>query len=75
MIVLPETMRVNTIKWFRQGIGHTSGDRLQDMLRQCYRLQLIHQHIETFKCKDCQRYKIPDHGYGLLLKRGVQIAS
>jgi hypothetical protein len=30
--------------------------------------------IDRLKCKDCQRYKVADRGYGLLPEREVQIA-
>jgi hypothetical protein len=35
---------------------------------------LICWYIEQLKCPDCQQYKIPGRGYGLLPKRKVCVA-
>jgi hypothetical protein len=31
-------------------------------------------HIDKLKFKDCQKYKLAGHGYGILPKQEVQIA-
>jgi hypothetical protein len=35
-ITLPESMIVDTIKWFHQVMGHPGEKRLQEMLNQCF---------------------------------------
>ncbi len=73
-IALPESMIADTVKWFHQVMGHPGEKRLQDTLNQCYHHPRLHSHIDKFKCKDCQKYKLSGRGYGLLPKQEVQIA-
>ncbi len=73
-IGLPEPMIVDTVKWFHQVMGHPGEKRLQDTLNQCYHHTRLRYHIDKLKCKDCQKYKLAGHGYGLLSKQEVQIA-
>jgi hypothetical protein len=74
-IALPESMVVDTAKWFHQLMRHPGEKRLQDMLNQRYHHPKLHYHIDNLKCKDCQKYKLAGHGYGLLPKQEVRIAS
>ncbi len=53
---------------------HPDQDRLHDTLKQCYHHPYLRQHIDKLKSQDCQWYKLPGHGYGLLPKREVHIA-
>ncbi len=73
-IVLHESMIVDTVKWFHQVMGHSGEKRLQDTLNLCYHHPKLCYHIETLKCKDCQKYELAGRGYGLLPKREVRIA-
>jgi hypothetical protein len=73
-IVLPESMVVDTVKWFHQVMGHPGEKRFQDTLNQHYHHPKLRYHIEKSKCKDCQKYKLAGCGYGLLPKQEVQIA-
>ncbi len=71
-IVLPESMVVDTVKWSYQVMGHPGEKRLQE--NQHYYHPRLCYHIEKLKCKDCQKYKLEGHGYGLLPKQEVPIA-
>jgi hypothetical protein len=73
-IVLPESMAVDTDKWFHQVMGHPGEKRLREMLNQHYHHPKICSRIDRLKCKDYQKYKIAGRGYGLLPKREVQNA-
>jgi hypothetical protein len=73
-IALPESMVVDTVKWFHQVMGHPGEKRLQDTLNQRYHHPKLRYYIEKLKCKDCQKYKLAGHHYGLLPKREVWIA-
>jgi hypothetical protein len=73
-IALPESMVVDTVKWFHQVMGHPGENRLQEMLNQCYCHPRLHCHIDKLKCKDCRKYKLEGRGYGLLPKQEVRIA-
>jgi hypothetical protein len=73
-VALPESMVVDTVKWFHQVMGHPGEKRLQDMLNQCYHHPKLRYHIDTLKCKDCQKYKLAGRGYGLLPKQELRIA-
>ncbi len=54
-IALPESMVIDTVKWFHQVMGHPGEKRLQETLNQrCYHPRL-HYHIDKLKCKDCQK--------------------
>jgi hypothetical protein len=68
-IALPESMVVDTVKWFHQVMGHPGEKRLREMLNQGYHQPKLHYHIDKSKCKDCQKYKLAGHGYGLLPKQ------
>ncbi len=72
-IVLPESMVVDTVKWFHQVIGHPGEKRLQETLNQCYYHPRLRYHIEKMKCKDCKKHKLKGRGYGLLPKQEVRI--
>jgi hypothetical protein len=74
-IALPESMVVDTVKWFHQVMGHPGEKRLRERLNQHYYHPRLHYHIEKLKCKDCKKYKLEDCGYGLLPKQEVRIAS
>ncbi len=67
-IALPESMVVDTVKWFHQVMGHPGEKRLLEMLNQRYHHPKLRYHIEKLKCKDCQKYKLEGRGYGLLPK-------
>ncbi len=67
-ITLPESMVVDTVKWFHQVLGHPGEKRLQETLNQHYYHPRLHYHIEKLKCKDCQKHKLEGRGYGLLPK-------
>ncbi len=73
-IVLPESMIVDTVKWFHQVMGHLGEKRLQDTLKQCYHHPKLRDNIEKLKCIDCQKYKLAGCGYGLIPKQEVRIA-
>ena len=73
-IALPETMVVDTIRWFHQIMGHPGENRLSELLKQWYHHPSLCQHIEQLKCTDCQKYKIPGQGYGLLPEQEVHVA-
>ncbi len=73
-IALPESTVVDIVKWFHQVMGHPGEKRLRDMLNQCYHHPKSRYHIDKLKCKDCQKYKVPGRGYGLLPKREVRTA-
>jgi hypothetical protein len=73
-IALPESMVVDTVKWFYQVMGHPGEKRSQDTLNQRYYHPRLHCHIEKLKCKDCQKHKLEGCGYGLLPKWEVRIA-
>ncbi len=72
-IALPESMVVDTVKWFHQVMGHPCEKRLREMLNQRYHHPKLCYHIDRLKCKDCQKYKLAGRGYGLLPKREVRI--
>jgi hypothetical protein len=61
-IALPESMVVDTVKWFHQVMGHPGEKRLQEMLNQCYYHPRLSYHIEKLECKDCQKHKLEGHG-------------
>ncbi len=65
---LPESMIVDTVKWFHQVLGHPGEKRLQEMSNQLYYHPRLHYHIDKLKCKYCQKHKLAGHGYGLLPK-------
>jgi hypothetical protein len=54
-IALPESMVVNTVKWFHQVMGHPGEKRLQETLNQRYYHPRLHYQIDKLKCKDCQK--------------------
>jgi hypothetical protein len=72
-IALPESIIVDTVKWFHQVMEHPGEKRLQDTLNQCYHHPRLRYHIDKLKCKNCQKYKLAGRGYGLLPEREVQI--
>jgi hypothetical protein len=73
-IVLPESMIVDTVKWFHQVMGHPGEKRLQETLNQHCHHSRLRYHIEKLKCKDCQKHKLEGHGYGLLPEQEVRTA-
>ncbi len=73
-IVLPGLMVVDTVKWFHQVMGHPVEKRLLEMLNQHYHHPKLCYHIDRLKCKDCQKYKLAGHGYGLLPEQEVWIS-
>jgi hypothetical protein len=73
-IALPESMAVDTVKWFHQVMGHPGEKRLRDTLNRHYHHPKLQYHIDKLKCKDCQKYKLAGRGYGLLHKQEVWIA-
>ncbi len=48
--------------------------RLPVILYQRYHHPKLCYHIDSMKCKDCQKYKLAGRGYGLLPKQEVWIA-
>ncbi len=73
-ITLPKSIAVDTVIWFHQVMGHHGEKRLQERLHQRYYHPKLRYHIDKLKCKDCQKHKLTDCGYGLLPKREVLIA-
>jgi hypothetical protein len=73
-IALPESMVVDTVKWFHQVMGHPGEQRLQEMLNQHYYHPRWCYHIDKLKCKDCQKHKLAGRGCGILPKQEVRIA-
>ncbi len=73
-IALPESMIVDTFKWFQQGMGYPGEKRLQETLNQHYCHPSLYYHIDKLKCKDCQKHKLAGRGYDLLPKQEVRIA-
>jgi hypothetical protein len=73
-ILLPESMVVDTVKWFHQVMRYPGEKRLQDMLNQHYHHPKLRYHIEKLNCKDCQKYKLAGRGYCFLPKREVRVA-
>ncbi len=73
-IALPESMVVDTVKWFHQVMGHPGEKRLRETLDQRYYHPRLCYHIDKLKCKYCQKHKLAGCGYGLLPKQEVQIA-
>jgi hypothetical protein len=73
-IALPESMVVDTVKWFHQVMGHPSEKRLQETLCQCFYHPRLRYHIEKLKCKECQQHKLAGWGYVLLPEQEVRIA-
>ncbi len=67
-IALPESMVVDTVKWFHQVMRHPCEKRLQETLNQRYYHPKLCYHIDKLKCKDCQKHKLDSHGCGLLPK-------
>ncbi len=65
-IVLPESMVVDTVKWFHQVMGHPGEKRLRETLNQQYYHPRLRYHIEKLKYKYCQKHKLKGRGYGLL---------
>jgi hypothetical protein len=43
-------------------------------VEQHYHHPKLRYHIDKLKCKDCQKYTLSGHGYGLLTKQEVWIA-
>jgi hypothetical protein len=72
-IVSPEAMVVDTIKWFHQVMGHPDEKRLHKTLNQHHYHPKLCYHIDRLRCKDCQKNKLADPDYCLLLTREVQI--
>jgi len=56
-------------------MGHPVEKRFTETLKQCYHHSTLLHHIQKFKCKDCQKYKLPGHGYGMLPEREVHVAA
>jgi hypothetical protein len=73
-IASPESMVVDTIKWFHQVMGHPGERRLRETLNQCYHHPKLCYHIDRLKYTNCQKYKLAGHGYGLLPKQEMRIA-
>jgi hypothetical protein len=73
-IALPESMVVDTVKWFHQVMGHPGDKRLQETLNQRYHHPRLRYHIDKLMCKDCRKGKLAGRGYGLLPKQEVRIA-
>jgi hypothetical protein len=73
-IALPESMVVDTVKWFHQVMGHPGEKRLTGTLNQHYFHPKLCYHIVKLKSKDCQKHKLESRVYGLLTKQEVQIA-
>ncbi len=67
-------MVLDTVKWFHQVMGHHGEKRLSELLKQRYHHPSLRRHVEQLKCTDCQKYKIPGRGYGLLPEREVRVA-
>jgi hypothetical protein len=65
-IALPESMVVDTVKWFHQVMGHPGENRLCETLNQCYYRPILRYHNDKLKRKNCQKHKLAGHGYGLL---------
>jgi hypothetical protein len=57
-IVLPESMVVDTVKWFHQVMEHPGEKRLREMLNQRSYHPRLRYHIGKLKYKDCQKAQI-----------------
>ncbi len=73
-IALPESMLVDTVKWFHQVMGHPGEKRLQETFNQRYYHPRLRYHIDRLKCKYCKKHKLAGRGHGLLPKQEVRIA-
>ena len=73
-IALPESMLQDTVEWFHQLMGHPGEKRLRETLQQRYYHPQLRYTTERYKCKDCQKHKLPGKGYGLLPEREMRIA-
>jgi hypothetical protein len=73
-IALPESMLTETVEWFHQIMGHPGEKRLRQTLEQRYYHSKLRYTIDRYKCKHCQRHKLPGKGYGLLPEREMRIA-
>ncbi len=73
-IGFPESMVVDTVKWFQQVMGHPGEKRLCETLNQRYHHPKLHYHIDKLKCKNCQKHNLTGRGYSLLPKQEVRIA-
>ncbi len=65
---LPESMVVDTVKWCQQVMGRPGEKELQETLNQRYYHPRLRYHIGKLECKDCQKHKLADRGYGFLAK-------
>jgi hypothetical protein len=54
-VALPESMVVDTVKWFHQVMGHSDEKRLQQTLKQCYHHPKLCYHIYKLKCKNSKK--------------------
>jgi hypothetical protein len=73
-IALPESMVVDTVKWFHQVMGHPGEKRSRETLNQRYYHPRLCYHIDEWKCKDCQKHELAGRAYSLLPKQEVRIA-
>ncbi len=48
--------------------------RLGETLNQLHHHPKLWYQIDELKCKNCQKYKLSGHGYGLLPKQEMRIA-
>jgi hypothetical protein len=53
-IALPESMVVDTVKWFHQVMGHPNEKRLQETINQRYHHPRLHYHIDISRL---ERYR------------------
>ena len=67
-------MLTETVEWFHQIMGHPGEKRLRQTLEQRYYHSKLRYTIDRYKCKHCQRHKLPGKGYGLLPEREMRIA-
>ncbi len=71
--MLPESIIVDTVKWFHQVMGHPGEKRLRETLNQRYHHPKLRYHIDKLKCKNCQKYKLAGRGHGFLSQQEVRI--
>jgi hypothetical protein len=70
---MPESIVVDTAKWFQQLMGHPDKKSLCERLNQHYYHLKLRYHIEKSKCRDCQKHKLAGHDYGLLPKQEQKV--
>ena len=61
-IYLPDYMLLKSVAWFYQVLRHPGASRLYKMMSQHFYNNRLRHRIDTFKCDQCQKYKLPGKG-------------